>query len=73
MKILIIHKYMRATIVLLIFLLFIQIVKAQNEYNFYGKGARAAGMGYAFNAISDDAFAMSFNPAGITQIKNRMA
>ncbi len=42
---------------------------AQNEYNFYGKGARAAGMGYAFNAISDDATAMTWNPAGMTQIK----
>ncbi|MBN1414761.1 MAG: outer membrane protein transport protein [Bacteroidales bacterium] len=45
-------------------------IHAQNEYDFLGKGARAAGMGYAFNAVSDDATAMSWNPAGLIQIKN---
>jgi hypothetical protein len=42
---------------------------AQKEYDLLGKGARAAGMGYAFNAIADDATAISWNPAGIVQIK----
>ena len=42
---------------------------AQKEYDFLGKGARAAGMAYAFSAIADDATAISWNPAGIVQIK----
>jgi hypothetical protein len=45
-----------------------------DDYDFdldlLGKGARAAGMGYAFNAVADDATALSWNPAGIMQIKN---
>jgi long-subunit fatty acid transport protein len=47
----------------------VALLNAQNEYDFLGKGARAAGMAYAFSAISDDATAMSWNPAGIVQIK----
>lgn len=39
------------------------------EYSFPGKGARAAGMGYAFNSIADDVTAIHWNPAGIAQIK----
>jgi hypothetical protein len=42
---------------------------AQREYDLLGKGARAAGMAYAFTALSDDATAMSWNPAGIVQVK----
>lgn len=60
---------MRGLIIFYIFLIATHSTRAQNEYNFYGKGARAAGMGYAFNAVSDDASAMSWNPAGMTQIK----
>ena len=60
---------MRGLIILCILFIIPHITKAQNEYNFVGKGARAAGMGYAFNAISDDATAMTWNPAGMTQIK----
>jgi len=40
-----------------------------NEYSFPGKGARAAGMGYAFNSVADDVTAIHWNPAGIAQIK----
>lgn len=43
---------------------------AQNFYDFKGVGARAAGMAFAFNAIADDATAMSWNPAGLTQLKH---
>jgi long-subunit fatty acid transport protein len=39
------------------------------DFDLVGKGARAAGMGYAFNAVADDATALSWNPAGIGQIK----
>ncbi|MBN2275486.1 MAG: outer membrane protein transport protein [Bacteroidales bacterium] len=39
------------------------------DLDLYGKGARAMGMAYAFNAVADDATALSWNPAGIAQIK----
>lgn len=38
-----------------------------------GVSARAIGMGDAFLAISDDASAVYYNPAGLTQIANREA
>lgn len=63
------HAFTRGIFLFFFFLFISNVLSAQNSYNFYGKGARAAGMGYAFNAISDDAFAMSWNPAGMTQIK----
>jgi hypothetical protein len=34
-----------------------------------GSGARAGGMADSFSAVSDDASAMYYNPAGLTQIK----
>lgn len=39
---------------------------SQFVYNFTGTGARAHGMGDAFIAVSDDASAASWNPAGLT-------
>jgi len=44
-----------------------QVVFAQ-DFSLYGNGARAAGMGYAFTGIADDATAISWNPAGLTQL-----
>jgi hypothetical protein len=38
------------------------------DYNFIGGGARARAMGGAFLAVSDDASAGSWNPAGLSQI-----
>lgn len=38
------------------------------DLNFTGNGARAAGMGYAFTGIADDATAISWNPAGLAQL-----
>jgi len=35
------------------------------SFNFYGGGARAEGMGYAFLAVADDGTAASWNPAGL--------
>jgi long-subunit fatty acid transport protein len=55
---------------LLVILIMASQAYAQKEYDLLGKGARAAGMAYAFNAIADDATAISWNPAGIVQIKN---
>ncbi len=45
-------------------------VDAQNFDKFIlnGSGARAAGMGYAFTGIADDATAISWNTAGLTQL-----
>jgi len=34
-----------------------------------GSGARAAGMGNAFIAVSDDGTAASWNPAGLSQLR----
>ncbi|MBN1415533.1 MAG: outer membrane protein transport protein [Bacteroidales bacterium] len=42
---------------------------AQREFEHYGHGARATGMAHAFNAVADDATAMSWNPAGMVQVK----
>ncbi|MDA3813440.1 MAG: hypothetical protein PF570_04220 [Candidatus Cloacimonetes bacterium] len=38
------------------------------DWNFTGVGARAAGMGGAFIGVADDATAISWNPAGLTQL-----
>ena len=38
-----------------------------------GNGARAAGMGNAFTGIADDASAISWNPAGLTQLQSMEA
>ena len=41
---------------------------AQYRLNLTGSGARASAMGYAFTAIADDATAISWNAAGLTQL-----
>lgn len=38
------------------------------DYNFIGDGARARAMGGAFLGVSDDATALSWNPAGLMQL-----
>lgn len=43
--------------------------RAQLSLNRAGSGARAAGMGNAFIAISDDGTAASWNPAGLSQLR----
>ncbi len=47
--------------------LFMGLLNAQ-DLNFTGNGARAAGMGNAFTGVADDATAMSWNSAGLTQL-----
>jgi hypothetical protein len=42
---------------------------AQSSLNRPGSGARAAGMGNAFIAVSDDGTAASWNPAGLSQLR----
>jgi len=53
-----------------VFLIFSAFLYGQGDADFTlnGSGARAAGMGYAFTAISDDATAISWNPAGLAQL-----
>lgn len=40
-----------------------------SETNYFGMGARAMGMGTAFVGVSDDASAIFYNPAGLTQLQ----
>jgi len=62
------------TLLIVIFLLCSILVFAQldlnlgPDWNFTGVGARAAGMGGAFIGVADDATAISWNPAGLTQL-----
>lgn len=61
--------FMKRILLIFSILLVITNVDAQKEFDLQGKGARAAGMGYAFTAIADDATAITWNPAGIVQLK----
>ncbi len=45
--------------------------KFAGEFLHLGSGARALGMGGAFVAVSDDATAGTWNPAGLTRIRGR--
>ena len=61
------HKFAKVAIVVLIFVT--QTLNAfYDDFKLNGNGARAAGLGYAFTAIADDPTAISWNPAGLTQI-----
>jgi len=66
---------MKRLFLLSVFVFTIALGRAQFVYDYthdldlLGKGARATGMAYAFNAVADDATALSWNPAGIVQIK----
>jgi long-subunit fatty acid transport protein len=50
------------------FMLQMGVANAQVNFTQNGNGARAAGMGYAFTGIADDASAISWNSAGLTQL-----
>ncbi len=58
------------TLVIVSILALTQLTVAQSTFNFQlnGNGARAAGMGYAFTGLADDASAISWNPAGLSQL-----
>jgi long-subunit fatty acid transport protein len=43
------------------------------SFNLNGNGARSAGMGYAFTGVADDASAIAWNPAGLTQLESMEA
>lgn len=57
---------MRKVVVLIIVLIFTVTLNAR--WNITGAGARAAGIGGAFIGIADDATAVVWNPAGLTQL-----
>jgi long-subunit fatty acid transport protein len=61
------RKFVRLLIILLI-LATQSLFAGYIDFNLNGSGARAAGLGYAFTGIADDATAISWNPAGLTQI-----
>ncbi len=54
--------------VVLTVLAFPFLAQAQSQLNFTGNGARASAMGYAFTGVADDATAISWNAAGLTQL-----
>lgn len=47
----------------------VQNVVLRNSFNPVGAGARGLGMGGAFIAVADDGTAASFNPAGLSQLR----
>lgn len=55
-------------LILMVSLGFSQVVLPKFGLTPAGNGARAAGMGYAFTAIADDATAIAWNPAGLSQL-----
>lgn len=62
---------MKKTLIVLISIFFCvtSLSYAQNiNWNLTGAGARAAGFGGAFIGVADDATAISWNPAGLTQL-----
>jgi long-subunit fatty acid transport protein len=54
--------------ILVLMLAVTQMVSGQEQFALTGNGARAAGMGYAFTGVADDATAISWNSAGLTQL-----
>lgn len=61
----------RISTVFIVFILFFSLNNAfaqTNDFSFVGVGARAAGMANAFIGVSDDATAISWNPAGLSQL-----
>lgn len=61
-------KNIGISISLILFLSGFSVAKAQ-DLTFAGAGARAMGIGGAFVAVADDATAIHWNPAGLTQLK----
>ena len=58
----------RVSIILLCVTLIASFSSAQTGWVVNGAGTRAAGMGYAFTGLADDASAVTWNPAGIAQL-----
>lgn len=61
---------MRKILILTILMLSISGIAFGEEYPYVYKGLRPMGMGGAFIAVSDDANALFYNPAGLARIKD---
>lgn len=61
-------RFSTVSMFLILFLIANNLFAQKNDFNFVGAGARAAGMGNAFIGVSDDASAISWNPAGLSQL-----
>lgn len=61
---------MKKTIILAILLVLSSSTAMGGEYPYIYKGLRPMGMGGAFVAVSDDANALFYNPAGLTRVQN---
>ncbi len=55
-------------VMILVAMLAFPVMATGSFFNLAGNGARAAGMGYAFTGVADDATAISWNAAGLTQL-----
>lgn len=60
---------MRKVIFFLLFLGIVQMSAQMVNFNLSGAGARAMGMGGAFIGVADDATAIAWNPAGLSQLE----
>ena len=59
---------MKKKALIFILILTISLSLSAIDWNISGAGARAAGMGGAFIGVADDATAITWNPAGLTQL-----
>ena len=59
---------MQFVFIMVLMMVVTQGLFAQQQFALTGNGARAAGMGYAFTGVADDATAISWNSAGLTQL-----
>jgi len=62
------RKLIRIMTIISFFSLIAYSAHAQSRLNLTGSGARASAMGYAFTGVADDATAISWNAAGLTQL-----
>jgi hypothetical protein len=60
---------MKKTLIFLMLLMLLSTVSSAEEYPYIYKGIRPMGMGGAFVAVSNDANALFYNPAGLADIK----
>jgi len=66
------RKYGFTSVVMLFAVLCLAVASWAGNVDTYGIGAKATALGGAFSAYADDPFAIYYNPAGLTQIKQPM-